>query len=249
MDAKQAENKEWFGEWFDTVYYHILYSHRDHQEAELFLDNLTAFLQMKEGDKVLDLPCGKGRHSSYLHQKGYIVEGADLSANSISEAKKMEQEGLSFRMHDMREHYPSSDFDYVFNLFTSFGYFTSESENEEAFATLAGAMAPGATLVIDFMNTNKIIRNLVAVEVKQIQGITFTLNKKVNGGFIHKEISFEDKGQQYLFKEKVRELYPADFGSYLSRFGLRLNTEFGDYSLSAYDAFQSDRYIVIATKA
>ena len=78
MDAKQAENKEWFGEWFDTVYYHILYSHRDHQEAEVFLDNLTAFLQMKAGDSVLDLPCGKGRHASYLHAKGFAVEPVGL---------------------------------------------------------------------------------------------------------------------------------------------------------------------------
>ena len=249
MDAKQAENKEWFGEWFDTVYYHILYSHRDHQEAEVFLDNLTAFLQMKPGDKVLDLPCGKGRHSSYLHQKGYEVEGADLSVNSIAEANQMVQPGLSFRVHDIREHYPSSDFDYVFNLFTSFGYFATEPENEEAFATLAGAMAPGATLVIDFMNTNKIVRNLLATEVKQIQGITFTLKKYVRKGFIMKEIAFEDKGQQYLFKERVKELYPADFGSYISRFGLRRDAEFGDYTLSSYDPSESDRYIVVATKS
>jgi SAM-dependent methyltransferase len=248
MDAKQAENKEWFGEWFDTVYYHILYSHRDHQEAEVFLDNLTAFLQMKAGDRVLDLPCGKGRHASYLHEKGFVVEGADLSANSIREAKKQEAPGLSFREHDIRKPYPSSDFNYVFNLFTSFGYFDSNAENEEAFATLVGAIAPGGVLVIDFMNTNKIIEHLVALEVKQIQGIVFTLKKYVRDGFITKEIAFEDQGQQYLFKERVKELYPADFGSYLSQFGLRVNAEFGDYTLSTYDAFQSDRYIVIATK-
>lgn len=249
MDAKQAENKEWFGEWFDTVYYHILYSHRDHQEAEVFLDNLTAFLQMKAGDKVLDLPCGKGRHASYLHEKGFLVEGADLSANSIREAKKMEEEGLSFREHDIRHHYPSSDFNYVFNLFTSFGYFDSSAENEDAFATLVGAMAPGAVLVIDFMNTHKIIKHLVAMEVKQIQGITFTLKKYLKAGFIMKEIAFEDQGQQYLFKERVKELYPADFGSYLSQFGLAIKAEFGDYTLSAYDSMESDRYIVVATKS
>ncbi|MDB5272009.1 MAG: SAM-dependent methyltransferase [Chitinophagaceae bacterium] len=249
MDAKQAENKEWFGEWFDTVYYHILYSHRDHQEAEVFLDNLTAFLQMKAGDKVLDLPCGKGRHSSYLNKKGFEVEGADLSVNSIQEAQQIKQAGLTFRVHDMRDPYPKTYFDYVFNLFTSFGYFDTDSENEEAFATLVGALAPGGTLVIDFMNTHKIIRNLLATEVKQIQGITFTLKKYVRNGFITKEIAFEDKGQQYLFKESVKELYPEDFGSYLSRFGLRCDAEFGDYTLSSYDAFMSDRYIVVATKS
>ncbi len=203
---------------------------------------------MKPGDKVLDLPCGKGRHALYLHEKGFVVEGADLSANSIREAKKMEEPGLTFLEHDIRNHYPSSDFNYVFNLFTSFGYFDNSSENEDAFATLAGAMAPGAVLVIDFMNTHKILKHLVAMEVKQIQGITFTLKKYIKEGFITKEISFEDQGQQYLFKERVKELYPADFGSYLSQFGLASKAEFGDYTLSAYDTFESDRYIVVATK-
>jgi cyclopropane fatty-acyl-phospholipid synthase-like methyltransferase len=249
MDTQQAEHKEWFGEWFDTTYYHILYSHRDHEEAEVFLDNLTAFLHMKAGDKVLDLPCGKGRHASYLHEKGFVVEGADLSANSIREAKKMEQPGLSFREHDIRAHYPTSDFNYVFNLFTSFGYFDSHAENEEAFATLVGAMAPGAVLVIDFMNTHKVIQQLVALETKHIQGIDFRLKKYVKDGFITKEIAFEDQGQHYLFKERVKELYPADFGSYLSQFGLETKAAFGDYHLSAYDTFQSDRYIVVATKS
>ncbi len=242
----REEKKEWFDEWFDTSYYHILYSNRDDREAEVFLDKLCSFLQMKPGCSVLDLPCGKGRHAVFLNQKGFQVEGADLSENSILEAQKTQVPGLSFRVHDIRKVYASAKFDYVFNLFTSFGYFDREEENEQAFATLVSAMAPGATLVIDFMNTHKVIQEMLAVETKTIQGITFHLKRYVKDGFIVKEISFTDQGTPFFYTERVKELYSTDFSSYIRRFGLELQAEFGDYTLAPYQSSSSDRYIVIA---
>ncbi len=247
MVQGQDKSKEWFDEWFDTTYYHILYSNRDDREAELFLSNLSSFLEMKPGSSVLDLPCGKGRHAVFLNQKGFKVEGADLSANSILEAQKTQADGLSFRMHDIREPYASAKFDYVFNLFTSFGYFDKEEENEQAFATLVSAMTTGGTLVIDFMNTHKAINCMLAEETKTIQGITFTLKRFVRDGFIVKEIAFTDQGKSHFYTERVKELYSTDFSSYIQRFGLKVKAEFGDYTLSPYQELTSDRYIVIAT--
>jgi SAM-dependent methyltransferase len=74
---------DWFASWFDTKFYHILYKHRDHKEARLFMANLVSFLHLKKGDNVLDLACGKGRHSVFLNSLGLDVIGADLSKNSI----------------------------------------------------------------------------------------------------------------------------------------------------------------------
>jgi cyclopropane fatty-acyl-phospholipid synthase-like methyltransferase len=249
MNANLDAPKEWFDEWFDTSYYHILYSNRDEHEAEVFLSNLCAHLKMKQGSTVLDLPCGKGRHAVYLHEKGFKVEGADLSPNSILEANKSKAEGLSFRVHDIREAYPLRNFDYVFNLFTSFGYFNDERENKQAFGTLVSAMSEGGTLVIDFMNTHKVIKNMRAVETKTVAGIDFHLNRAVKDGFIVKEISFTDKGKSFEYSERVKELYSTDFSSYIRAFGLKVVAEYGDYALAPYQAETSDRYIVIATKA
>jgi len=248
MIQSQDDTKEWFDEWFDTPYYHILYSNRDDREAEVFLTNLSAFLSMKPGSSVLDLPCGKGRHAVYLNQKGFQVEGADLSANSILEAQKTKASGLSFRVHDIRQPYATGKFDYVFNLFTSFGYFDREEENEQAFATLVSAMSPEGTLVIDFMNTHTAINGMLAEETKTIQGIAFNLRRFVRNGFIVKEIAFTDQGKSYFYTERVKELYSTDFSSYIQRFGLKVKAEFGDYTLAPYQDSRSDRYIVIATK-
>ncbi len=88
--------KNWFAKWFDTKYYHILYKDRDYQEARMFIDNITSYLNLPEKAKVLDLACGKGRHSIYLNKLGFDVVGADLSENSINEAKKQRKRIFAF---------------------------------------------------------------------------------------------------------------------------------------------------------
>ena len=79
----------WFTSWFDSLYYHTLYKNRDEKEAQAFIDNLVAHLQIKKGSKLIDIACGKGRHAKYFNQKGMDVVGVDLSPNSISAAKKI----------------------------------------------------------------------------------------------------------------------------------------------------------------
>ena len=87
---------QWYASWFDTPFYHILYKDRDYAEAENFMHNLTEYLNIPEGGKILDLACGKGRHSVYLNKIGYEVTGVDLSENSINHAKQFENKTLHF---------------------------------------------------------------------------------------------------------------------------------------------------------
>ena len=113
------ENKNWFKEWFNTPYYHILYKHRNDEDAQFFMRNLTRYLNLPKSAHILDLPCGKGRHAIYLNSLGYRVTGKDLSEKSIRHAKQFENECLNFKVHDMRKPF-QNQYDAVFNLFTSF---------------------------------------------------------------------------------------------------------------------------------
>src|SRR5690554_3145970 len=145
--------KNWFVEWFDTDYYHILYKDRDYKEAALFIDNITSYLNLPDNAKVLDLCCGKGRHSSYLNTLGFDVLGVDLSENSIAEAKKNENDSLHFKTHDMREPV-GQKFDAVFNLFTSFGYFENGQDNLSTLKAIQESLLDDGFAVIDFMNVH-----------------------------------------------------------------------------------------------
>jgi cyclopropane fatty-acyl-phospholipid synthase-like methyltransferase len=88
--------KEWFSSWFDSPYYHILYKERDDKEAQLFMDQLSSYLQIQPEHHIMDLACGKGRHAIYLNQKGFEVTGVDLSPQSIAFAKIYENAHLHF---------------------------------------------------------------------------------------------------------------------------------------------------------
>ncbi|WP_266203549.1 class I SAM-dependent methyltransferase [Pontibacter kalidii] len=246
--AAQQDAASWFSTWFDSPYYHILYQHRDMQEAQHFMDRLLAHLHPKPNDRILDLACGKGRYSRYLSQKGYDVTGIDLSERSISYAKKYEGEQLHFERHDMREVYRPGYFDFILNLFTSFGYFDNETENVVALRATAESLKHGGKLVIDFMNTDKVIDELVAEEEKQVQGINFKITRGVENGFIVKSIRFRSDGKEHSFVERVRALREEDFLEYFGMTQLRLVDTFGDYALNPYHQASSDRMIFVLKK-
>ncbi len=242
------KDSEWFATWFDSHYYHILYKDRDDTEARLFIDNISLYLNFLPNDKILDLACGKGRHSIYLNQKGLYVEGIDLSEESIQYAKQFENERLHFSQHDMRKVYKTDYFDFILNLFTSFGYFQTDQENQQAISAMAKALQVEGRIVLDFFNTTKVIQSLVCYEEKTIEGITFKISKSVQDNFIIKDIHFEDKGKEFHFQERVRAIPTTDFLRYFRNAGLTVARIFGDYDLSEFEEGISERMIFVVEK-
>ncbi|WPO77418.1 class I SAM-dependent methyltransferase [Flavobacterium sp. KACC 22761] len=241
----QDRNTEnWFTSWFDTPYYHILYKDRNYREAQIFMDNLTHYLNLPEKAKVLDLACGKGRHSIYLNQLGFNVLGADLSENSIAEASKNSNENLHFKVHDMREPFEEK-FDAIFNLFTSFGYFESDDDNLTTLKAIKESLSEYGFAVIDFMNVTQVIETLVPEEVKTVDGIDFHIKRYVEDGHIFKEIDFEDQGRKFHFTEKVKALTLKDFQDLMDEAGIYLLDIFGDYKLKKFHKTESERLIMI----
>jgi SAM-dependent methyltransferase len=237
----------WFESWFDSPYYHILYQHRDESEAKFFLDNLLNELKIPQQSSILDLACGKGRHSIYLHSKGFKVTGADLAPESIQLANQSATEGLSFVVQDMRQPLPKMQFDAIFNLFTSFGYFENETENLSVLNAVRHNLKPDdGIFVLDFMNAVKIINKLVLAEIKEIQGIRFEIKRFVENRKIIKEIRFSDLGKDYFFREMVNAFELKDFERMFAAAGFGIKKVFGNYALEPFDPAASDRLILIA---
>ncbi|WP_422104124.1 SAM-dependent methyltransferase [Winogradskyella sp.] len=236
--------KQWYASWFDTPYYHILYKDRDYSEAQGFMDNLTSYLNLPEGGKILDLACGKGRHSIYLNKLGYNVTGVDLSEQSIKHAKQFENDTLKFDVHDMTKPYPET-FDAVFNLFTSFGYFKDDTCNLKTISAIKAELNTFGFGVIDFMNVNYVIDHLVSEDVKTVNGIDFYQKRSVKDGYIVKDISFEFDGEHHEFQEQVKALTLSDFKTLFDEADVHLLEVFGDYKLQKYHHKTSERLIMI----
>lgn len=238
------DSTKWYASWFDTPYYHILYKDRDYKEAQQFMDNLTTYLSLGPEETILDLACGKGRHSIYLNQLGYNVTGADLSKNSIEYASQFENERLKFRVHDMCQPYPEK-FDAVFNLFTSFGYFENEEDNLNTIKAIKSTLSERGFAVIDFMNVTNVINNLVPEEIKEVEGISFHISRYVKNNYIHKDITFTDKGQEYSYTERVKAITLDDFQVYFEKANIQLLDIFGSYQLQKFNTNNSERLILI----
>ncbi len=239
-----SKTNNWFASWFDSPYYHILYKERDEKEAQLFMDNIVHYLNLPEDSKILDLACGKGRHSIYLNQMGFQVTGADLSSNSIAIAKDFENETLNFVEHDMRKPFVQK-FDAIFNLFTSFGYFENEEDNFTTLKAIKESVSEYGFAVIDFMNVPNVLSNLVPEEVKNVENIDFHIKRYLKNGYIYKEIDFEDQGEKYHFTEKVKAITLEDFETLMENAGIYLLDVFGDYKLKKYHKQESERLILI----
>ena len=240
----QKEQKNWYSSWFDTPYYHILYKDRDYDEAGAFMGKLTTFLNLNKDAEILDLACGKGRHSKYLNKLGYRVTGVDLSASSIAYAKKFENDRLFFEVHDMCEPF-SRKFDAIFNLFTSFGYFEKEEDNLRTLKSIKRGLKPNGVGVIDFLNTKYVTDNLIPKEIKTVDGITFDIRRYIDDGYIFKKIEFSHNDKEYSFTERVKALTLTDFKVYFKEAECDLLHCFGDYNLNEFDEEKSERLILI----
>lgn len=240
----QEAEKNWFASWFDTSYYHILYKERNDKEAQFFISNLVHYLSLEKESTVLDLACGKGRHSIYLNELGFNVLGVDLSENSINIAKNSENDTLKFGVHDMRNPLEGT-YDAVLNLFTSFGYFDTEDEHIEVLNNIKNAVNETGLAVLDYLNIEYVKQNLVAEETKTIDGITFKINRKIENNFVIKDIYFEDKGENFHFTEKVKAYSLQDFEQMMESQEIYLLDTFGDYKLNKFYKNTSERLILI----
>lgn len=238
------DSKHWFASWFNTPFYHILYKNRDYKEARHFMENLTAYLNLPEKASILDLACGKGRHSHYLNSIGYNVTGIDLSEDSINHAKRFENETLKFEVHDMSKPF-TRQFDAVFNLFTSFGYFEDEQDNLNTIKSIKANLKEHGIGVIDFMNTDVVIKNLVTKNDKTVDGIKFNMNRYIEEGYIVKDIIFDIDHKSYNFQERVKAFTLDDFLNMFNQSGIVLLDVFGDYKLNKYKRYESERLIMI----
>jgi SAM-dependent methyltransferase len=246
------KNKQWFESWFDSPYYHILYKHRDDIEAELFIDTIYTIFKILPQHTILDLGCGKGRHSLYMAQKKNNVLGVDLAANSILEAQKTALKmnigsNLEFQVGDMRNFNLDIRFDFVLNLFTSFGYFDDKTDNLKVIESIARHQSTGGILLIDYFNSQLVRKNGEVKNSQLIDGIEFHTYKQISEGHVIKDIQFSDQGIDYQFQEKVQLFEADEIESMLRKFGYKLIGNFGDFNLNAYNE-NSPRSIIVGIK-
>ncbi len=242
--------KIWFKDWFNSPYYHQLYFKRDESEAAAFIDKLIDYLKPAAPSVMLDVACGKGRHSIQLANKGFDVTGIDLSEDSITEALKSQSNKLHFYRHDMRLPFWINFFDFAFNFFTSFGYFKTRREHDNAIRTIAKSIKPNGIFVMDYLNVHYAEEHIIHQAEKEIEGVNFIITKWFDETHFYKKIIVEDESntEPIIFTEKVAKFSLGDFTEMFAYQGLQIKEVFGDYNFNNYNIKTTPRLIMIAEK-
>jgi len=142
--------EEWWETYFDAHYLleydPIFKPERDRREVSRLID----VLRLPVGSRILDVPCGQGRHAHLLAETGFVVDGLDYSADLLRIARtRGTGQRLRYTRGDMRK-LPvrwRGKFDAVLNLFTSFGFFANPADDIRVIREFSRVLCPGGVLV------------------------------------------------------------------------------------------------------
>lgn len=242
----------WYEDWFGSDAYRLVYDHRDETEAERLIDLIEREIGPQPGAHIVDVGCGRGRHARILAHRGYRITGIDLSPDAIAEAQvRAKAEGvadeISFRVCDMREPAFEGCADGVVNLFTSFGYFDEDAENERALRAMTTALRPGGWFLQDFLNAPLVVETLEPSDSERRNSATIHQRRWIEDGRINKEITIEHDGTSETYHESVRLYTLHDLKTMYERVGLELVDTFGNYQGVPYTP-SSPRLLLHARK-
>lgn len=232
---------EWFEKWFDDLYLQ-LYSHRNDDDAKKQIQLIIKTINPSKSEKILDLGCGEGRHCKIFQNKGYSVEGIDLSKILINSGKNKNPD-VNIKIGDMRK--IEGKYHLILSLFTSFGYFETDEENLEIIKSVSNALLPHGYYWLDFLNTNYLQNNLIPTTEKVLNnGVKVLEKRKIENNFVFKEIIFSS-GE--IYTERVKLYDKKSLENMFLKASLKPIDIFGDYLGSTWSE-NSTRTIIYGKK-
>jgi len=247
---KEAWWKEYFGE-----DYLLLYSHkRDKEKSAQEVDFIEKALGVSQGARILDLCCGYGRHSLELSRRGYEVIGLDLSELFLHMAKKeagAEGTKLNLVRADVR-HIPfKENFDAVINIFTSFGYFEDEEENQAVLNEVFRVLKKGGRFLFDSANRGYFPGRFKRTMVDDYpdRQLKIVQHHKASSNYrkLQSRIELLHKGESREYSRSVRLYDLEEFGQMLETAGLKVLEAYGDLKGTPYKQ-DSPRLCVLSEK-
>lgn len=257
MTKKQTSQTPWYSEeagFFGPGYLKEYGDNLTQERTLAEVDFLEKTLALKKSAKVLDCPCGHGRHSIELARRGYEVTGQDLNGFFLEEAKKAAKRAkVSVRWvkGDMRELSFENEFDVALNLSTAFGYLESDDEDQKALNAVAKALKRGGKFVLDVINRDCIVRTYREKDWQQLSDGTVVITERqfdhATGRNIEKRVRIWKNGKREEFSLPLRMYTVVELTKMLWKAGLTIKEMYGNYNGEPL-TFDSKRFILVAEK-
>ncbi|MDQ0339780.1 ubiquinone/menaquinone biosynthesis C-methylase UbiE [Caldalkalibacillus uzonensis] len=238
----------WYVQSFKQDYLKI-YAHRNDEAAEREVNQIVNLLDMEKGSAVLDLCCGQGRHSRALARRGFQVTGLDLSSVLLAEAEKRSAEyNIRYVQGDVRKIPFEHEFDYILNLFTSFGYFEKWDDNLSVFRGIRRALQTNGQFLIDFLNPEYVKHNLKPYTEREAGQLHIIERRQIQGKQVVKTIEVREGEEARHYKEQVQLFTYEEMAAMLKEAGLEVTKVYGSLERQAYDPVRSPRMIIIGKR-
>ena len=185
---------------------------------------------------MLDLACGRGRISIGLAKRGLRVTGLDLSPRSLELARADADAAgveIDFVRRDMRELDAEGEFDAVANVFTSFGYFPTQKEDERVLANVARSLVRGGRFLLEMVNTIAIAKQFVEADWDELEDGTLWLQRRrydqLTGRHEATWTFVRSDGSRSELRHSLRGYTPAELVAMLGRAGLEVDGAWGSW--------------------
>ena len=167
---------KWYESFFQGIALEMWRKAVSPEQTRLEVDFLERVLRLQAGFRVLDVPCGLGRHSLELASRGYRLASVDLSPQMIEEGRAAAIDAgleIEWRNADMRDLSWKSEFDAGFCFGNSFGYLDPDG-TRGFLQAVSRALKPGARLALDYgIAAECILPRLREREWAQVEDILF----------------------------------------------------------------------------
>lgn len=253
MESRTDPQPEpWFVAAFRREYLDV-YAHRDERDAARAAAFCAGVTGAEGVDWTLDLCCGAGRHLLQFEAMGMECVGLDLSSDLLKHARASGVRSPLVEGDSRSLPFRDQEFGRVVNLFSSFGYFESESEDVRMLSEVFRVLAPGGAAIFDLMNPDAVRSSLVpdSEEVRPPYRIRSRRRIDESRCRVEKSVEIFDTatGEEIrAYTESVRLYMAAEFDVLLTRVGFAIERRCGDYDGSNYDPASSPRQVVVARR-
>jgi len=242
---------DWWRAYFDETYPRRYQIDPEQTVAEVLM--LRDLLPEPPAD-ILDVACGAGRHSLALARAGFHVVGVDISEPllALSRAAAAEERiDAQFVAADMRALPYVSCFDAAINMFTAFGYFDAEEENQAVLTGIARALKPGGRLVMELAHRDRVVRSFQEADWYELDDGTLIWRRHhfdpIRGLLTSLDRWRTPGGEEEERFHRIRIYTATELSAMLRAAGLTPTAWYGSMQLHAF-TIDSPRLIVVAQR-
>jgi SAM-dependent methyltransferase len=172
--------EEWWKDFFSDLWLDVQKSFKTDEETYAEVRFIERALHLAPRSRVLDVPCGVGRHSIELAKQGHHVTGVDLALPLLDDARQKAKEHsveVRWDQRDMRDLPWKAEFDGAFCFWGSFGYFDDEG-NANFLDSVSCALKPGGCFLLDTHVAESLLPKLLEPREWRRVGSTMVLEEK-----------------------------------------------------------------------